>query len=62
MHDGQVLMHDGQLRGLKQRRGDHQQIFKEGHICREELQRKFDSKDRRENVRIPVLGVHSSRA
>jgi hypothetical protein len=55
-------MHEGELRGLKQRRGDHQQIFKEGRICREELQREFDSKDRRENVRIPVLGVHSSRA
>jgi hypothetical protein len=55
-------MHEGELRGLKQRRGDHQQIFKEGRICREELQREFDSKDRRENVRIPVLGVPSGRA
>jgi hypothetical protein len=55
-------MHERELRGLQQRRGDHQQIFKEGHICREELQREFDGEDRRENVRIPVLGVHSSRA
>ena len=55
-------MHEGELRGLKQRHGDHQQIFKERHICCEELQREFGREDRRENVRIPVLGVPSGRA